>query len=81
MPKCYVYIKNHTAIPAPFHVYVDFYIAKPPTPPEGKRPDGFMPNKGYVVYTERSTMINNDNEDDDNDTIFLCMWLHELCFV
>ena len=40
--KCYVYVKNNSAITAPFRLNVEHFYAKPPTPPDG-RPDAYMP--------------------------------------
>lgn len=37
-PKCELYIKNRTAICAPFSVCVEHFYVKPPTPPEGSKP-------------------------------------------
>ena len=45
--KCYVYIKNNSAITAPFSINVKHFYAKPPTPPDG-RPDVYMPSKRQV---------------------------------
>ena len=42
--KQYLYIKNNSAITAPFSIHVEHFFAKPPTPPE-KRVDAYMPNK------------------------------------
>ena len=46
--KCYVYIKNNSAITAPFSIHIEHFYAKPPTPPDG-RPDAYMPSKRQVL--------------------------------
>ena len=47
-PKQLVLITNHTAIPAPFRLFVDCYQAgKPPTPPPRERQSTASP-KRYI---------------------------------
>lgn len=45
-PMRRLHIKNNTAISAPFSINMEYFYAKPPTPPD-RKPDGFMPNKRW----------------------------------
>ena len=43
--KQYMYIKNNSAIMAPFSIHVENFVAKPPTPPDRRAVNSYMPNK------------------------------------
>ncbi|XP_013414779.1 deleted in lung and esophageal cancer protein 1 [Lingula anatina] len=44
-PRRYVFMKNNSAIAAPYSIHMDYFVARPPTPPTDGKDKGKMPNK------------------------------------
>ena len=42
-PKLYLHVKNKTAVTAHYHLGLENFYSKPPTPPDARREEGVRP--------------------------------------